>query len=170
MGLVARYKPEDIARELRRGFVTIENGMLKIFQFAGEKFVTDARLGLNISASAFPKGDYLNQTGNLRSSIAYFVYNNGILIQSEVDGNSEGVSAAISTAKSISKSGYQLIGVAGMDYASNLESKGYNVITSQRDICFVDIRRNLLKFKDELNNKGVKVGFDINDLVLTATR
>lgn len=170
MGIVPRFTDANIAKELRRGLVTIESGIIKILQFAGEKFVKDAREGTNIAASAFPKGNYQTHTANLRSSTGYFVLNNGVIIHNSLDGTPEGVAAALSVLATIPKGGYQLIGVAGMDYASNVESKGYNVITSQRDICLVDISRNLEKFKDKLNQKGVSVNFDINDLVLTATR
>jgi hypothetical protein len=68
------------------------------------------------------------------------------------------------------KEGYQLIGVAGMDYASHVESKGYNVITSQGDIALVNIERLLNKFKDRMNKKGANMDFDMDNLVLTAMR
>ena len=35
--------------------------------------------------------------------------------------------------------GIQLIGIAGMNYASFVESKGYNVISYQADVCIVDL-------------------------------
>ena len=41
--------------------------------------------------------------------------------------------------------GIQLIGIAGMDYASHVESKGYNVISYQADVCMVDLAMYLEK-------------------------
>lgn len=170
MGLVPKFTQQDIINETNKGLRIIQSGIIKILQYAGEQFVKDARLGMNINPSAFPKGDYLNHTANLRSSIGYFVLNNGTIIHSNLNGTSEGEAAATSVVATVPKEGYQLVGVAGMDYASNVESKGYNVITSQRDLCLVNITKNLMQFKDELNKLGVSVGFDINNLVLTSTR
>jgi len=62
------------------------------------------------------------------------------------------------------KHGYQLIGVAGMDYASYVESMGYNVISAQSVVAIEGLEKSLLKFKDRLNKKGVDAGFDIGDI------
>jgi hypothetical protein len=43
--------------------------------------------------------------------------------------------------------GFQLIGVAGMNYASHVESKGYNVISYQADVCMVNLGVSLEKLK-----------------------
>lgn len=170
MGITPKFKQSDILKETQKGLRTIENGIIRILQYAGEKFVKDARDGLKISPSVFPKGDYTDRTANLRSSIGYFVLNNGNIIHSEIYGTAEGIAAGRDLLATIQKSDYQLIGVAGMDYASAVESKGYNVITSQKDVCLVDISKNLERFKNRLNAKGSSADFDINDLVLTATR
>lgn len=170
MGIKPRNTNSQSAlNEIKRGYRTIENGIIKILQYAGEQFVKDARDGLNITG-AFPKGDYTDRTVNLRSSIGYFVLNNGVVVDSFIDGTAEGVAAARELLSSIPKSDYQLIGVAGMDYASYVESKGYNVITSQKDVAVVNIERLLQKFKDRVNKKGNSVDFDINNLVLTSMR
>ncbi len=171
MGITVRNtNSQAVLNETRRGLMRIENGIIKILQFAGEQFVKDARDGLNISG-AFPKGDYTDRTVNLRSSIGYFVLNNGQIIDSKIEGTAEGVAAGRELLNSIpGKSGYQLIGVAGMDYASYVESRGYNVITSQSDVAIVNIERMLQKYKDRMNAKGDSVDFDINSLVLTSIR
>ena len=51
-----------------------------------------------------------------------------------------------------------------MDYASHVESKGYNVITSQSVVALVDLKKSLIKFKDRLNKEGKIPGFDEGDL------
>lgn len=159
-----------VLNELQRGYRTIENGIIKILQYAGEQFVKDARDGMNISG-AFPKGDYTDRTVNLRSSTGYFILKDGVIINSDFQGTAEGITAARTLLAEIpNKSGYQLVGVAGMDYASYVESKGYNVITSQADIAIVNIERMLQKFKDRLNKKGANIDFDMDNLVLTSTR
>lgn len=171
MGITVRNtNSQAVLNETKRGLIKIENGIIKILQYAGEQFVKDAREGLNISG-AFPKGDYTNRTANLRSSIGYFVLNNGVIVDSNLEGTAEGIAAARELLNSIpDKSGYQLIGVAGMDYASYVESRGYNVITSQKDVAIVNIERMLQKYKDRMNAKGNAVDFDIDSLVLTSTR
>lgn len=171
MGIVPRHTNSmAVLKELNRGYRTIENGIIRILQYAGEQFVKDARDGVNISG-AFPKGDYTNHTVNLRSSIGYFILKDGEIIDSTIEGTADGVAAGRSVLDTIpNKSGYQLVGVVGMDYASYVESRGFNVITSQADIAIVNIERMLQKFKDRLNKKGANVDFDMDNLVLTATR
>lgn len=171
MGITARYKQADVNRELQRWYLSIENGIIKILQRAGEQFVRDARMAINIDASAFPKGDYLNHTTNLRSSIGYFLLKDGQVIQMNIEGTGDGRNAAMGVVSKLpNKGGYQLVGVAGMDYASYVESKGYNVITSQADIAIVNIERLLAKYRDHLNTKGAGVDFDMDDLTLTVMR
>ncbi len=166
-----KFKNVEVLKELQKGYRTIENGIIRILQRAGEQFVIDARDGMKISPSAFPKGDYENQTANLRSSVGYFVLKDGIIIDNMIEGTAEGIAAGRALLGTIpNKTGYQLIGVAGMDYASHVESKGYNVITSQADVALVNINRLLNKFKDRMNKKGAHVDFDMDNLVLTTTR
>ena len=43
----------------------------------------------------------------------------------------------------VKPTGFQLILIAGMNYASWVESKGYNVISYQADICMVDLSLHL---------------------------
>jgi hypothetical protein len=72
-------------------------------------------------------GDYLDQTGNLRSSIGYFIAKDGVIIKGQ--GTSESRSFASSIIRQYN-SGFSLIVVAGMEYAVYVEAKGYNVISS----------------------------------------
>jgi len=75
-------------------------------------------------------GDYLDQTSNLRNSIGYVVVANGKIVVSNFDGDDgDGRKLANSLAKEI-RNGYALIVVAGKNYASYVEAKGYNVISS----------------------------------------
>lgn len=182
MGITARNtNSQSVLNELKRGHRTIENGIIRILQMAGEKFVTDARDALKISGDweqriltakemtkgrTQPKwGDYLDQTGNLRSSIGYFVLNDGEIVKGEFSGTAEGIAAGRQALELVKvKRGYQLIGVAGMDYASYVESKGYNVISAQSVVAIEGLEQSLLKFKDRLNKKGVDAGFDIGDI------
>ena len=90
--------------------------------------------------------------------------NNGKIVSSKFNGTQKGMAEAIQALNDVpNKSGYQLIGVAGMDYASHVESKGYNVITSLSVVALVDLRKSLLKFKERLNKKRKVPGFDEGD-------
>lgn len=171
MGIKPKFKQIEVLKELEGGYRKIENGIIRILQYAGEQFVKDARDGMKISPSAFPKGNYQDQTANLRSSVGYFVLKDGVIIDTNFQGTAEGITAGRAALDLVpQKEGYQLIGVAGMDYASHVESKGYNVITSQGDIALVNIERLLNKFKDRMNKKGANMDFDMDNLVLTAMR
>jgi len=167
MGLTPRFTEQDIRGVLSRGLMDIEDNILKILEYVGDAFVRDARSAVNIDG-AFPKGDYTNQTSNLRSSIGYVVLKDGIIVKNGIRGDEPaGEAAARMAISTIPKSGYQLIGVAGMDYASHVEARRYNVITSQADIAILDIKKLLLKLRDEYRKKGV--GLDFSGISETAS-
>ena len=171
MGIKPKFKQIEVLKELEGGYRKIENGIIRILQYAGEQFVKDARDGMKISTKVFPKGDYKDRTVNLRSSIGYIILKDGVMVDNDFQGTAEGISAGRAALDLVpKKEGYQLVGVAGMDYASNVESKGYNVITSQGDIALVNIERLLNKFKERMNKKGANMDFDMDNLVLTAMR
>lgn len=94
------------------------------------------RVGEECVNYARTNGGYLDQTGNLRSSIGYAVVDNGKIISSKgFEQIREGVEGA-KTGKDflneiIAKhgTGISLIVVAGMNYAAYVESRGYDVIS-----------------------------------------
>lgn len=159
MGLTARFTSQDVNKSLQKDLLRIENGLLNIFARTGEKWMTEARDGVNIQG-AFPRGDYTDRSSHLRSSIAYFVLKNGQIIYGKTEGESKGISAAMDTLRDVEKSGYQLIGVAGMNYASYLENMGFNVITSQSEMAIVNITKQVNQYRDRMAGKGVDVGFE----------
>lgn len=81
--------------------------------------------------------DYKNQTGNLRSSVGYIVVLNGRVVQSagfeKVKNGGEGTKAGETYARDLAKQfdkGLVLLVVAGMNYASYVSAKGYDVLDS----------------------------------------
>lgn len=101
---------------------------IEILTRIGEKFVNDARTN----------GQYTDRTGNLRSSIGYILINEGNIIRKnfKTSGNGTDKANGLKAAKEFTdkiKSEYSkglvLIGVAGMEYALYVESKGFDVIT-----------------------------------------
>ena len=181
MGLVPRFTSADIEKDLDNVKVQVEINMISLLKRIGDIFVKDARENLNIDTSAFPsqrkvtqkemerkrmtvtpqlgQGEYLDDSANLRSSIGYLVLKNGQIVHQNMKGTSEGVSAAKVALENVPKSGLQLIGVAGMDYTSYVESKGYNVITSQATMAIVNLQRLLQKYQEAVNRIGGK--FDL---------
>lgn len=93
----------------------------------GSRCVTEAR----------DNGSYMDQTGNLRSSIGYVVVVDGQIVRKNVvdlvKNGTEGTKEAeafLERLASEHSSGICLIVVAGMNYASYVEGRGYNVLTS----------------------------------------
>ncbi len=93
-------------------------------------------IGIAFVADAKANGQYENDTGNLRSSIGYIVAKGRKVLSSSfkvVAGGNKGRSKGYFLAKSLLANNpdklIRLIVVAGMDYASILESKGRDVLT-----------------------------------------
>jgi hypothetical protein len=154
MGVKFKGNLSSITKEAERQYQAALDGMIEIMQYVGEEFMTDAKKALRLNKSLFPKGNYQDQTANLRSSIGYFILLNGRVITSKTEGNSEGTDAAKSMLQQVQKGGLQLVGVAGMDYALKVESKGYNVITSQKEVAIVDLTAML---KEYAAKRGISV-------------
>jgi DNA-binding protein YbaB len=74
--------------------------------------------------------NYIDNTGYLRGSIGYALYNNGTLVVEDYQGS--GQEAAKKTADEVAaqySDGIVAVIVAGADYAAAVESKGYDVLT-----------------------------------------
>jgi hypothetical protein len=153
MAIKPKFTYSDIEKALNAELINIEKGVIRIMRRCGEDFVNEAREAINISG-AFPKGNYHDDTENLRNSIGFFVMRDNEVVCG--DGNSD---ARVVLSQLDSKAGYTLIGVAGRDYASYVESKGYNVITSQQYVCYVNLGVMLQKFTKQLSKKGVNIDF-----------
>lgn len=79
---------------------------------------------------------YTDRTTNLRSSIGYVLYHNGVKVSSSfsahtgtTEGKKEGESFADEVASKMTQHGFNIVIVAGMHYAAYVEAKGYDVIT-----------------------------------------
>lgn len=123
MGLKPTFTQTDIRKALRENF---QNRLYLIFlrglRLVGEKAVAYAR-SLNT---------YMDQTGNLRSSIGYVIYHDGRALErnfKQVLEGSEGVAEGEKhAARQIPNRGFALVVVAGMDYALAVQTKGYDVL------------------------------------------
>ena len=126
---------KKIAKEINRA----ENDILKKLSFIGENAVNDARAN----------GDYLDHTGNLRSSIGYTILKNGETVRtSSFDRvKQEASKAEIESTKLLDElrtkfnTGFVLIVVAGMDYAVTVEARGRNVLSSSKLLAEIMAKR-----------------------------
>lgn len=118
-----------------------EDKLVIACKYAGEKFVKDAR------QFAKEQGGFGDVTGNLRSSIGYFIVKNGQVVSSLVYSDKNGTDRK--TGSNVGKqfieswpkqSGIQLVGFAGMSYASHVESRGLNVIEIQKEVALINLK------------------------------
>ena len=122
MGLTPLYTSNDVKEVFDTFVEDVEIQLIQLYAYVGEDFVNNAR---NTST-------YKDRTGNLRSSIGYVVALDGEVKIDNLEGTAEGKARAkelVQQVLSEESSGIVLIGFAGMQYASYVESKGYDVIT-----------------------------------------
>ena len=107
----------------------IEDETIKALQYVGEQAVTYAR---SIPDPEHGGQGFKDQTANLRSSIGYGLYYNGVQITASYEGTPEGTAAGQNLADRIGRetTGYALVVTAGEYYAVYVESKGRDVLTS----------------------------------------
>lgn len=168
----------DIGKSLELLSIRFENAIINRLQFIGEKFVLNAR-GKSDDIFSSGRFTYMDHTGNLRSSIRYFILKDGELygakytkagtLAKSQHSNSDFVIRPVFTkdGKLAKKQpvylgeeilnkvaqeypkGYVLLCIAGMEYAAAVESKNFDVITSSSFIVEEDLRKAL----DELEEK-----------------
>jgi len=128
MGIEANFTQAYIKKRFDAFLDQVQKQQIKRCQMLGEMCVTHAR--------TVPKEQgFEDQTGNLRSSIGYMVFVDGVAIHSfyeQVAGGSEGTKAGETLANKIGEDqkGVCLVVTAGMNYAIYLEAKGRDVLTS----------------------------------------
>ena len=129
--ITPQFNSNDIERILREKIEKYHQKVIRILRIVGEKCINEARTN----------GSYQDQTGNLRSSIGYVVLQDGKPIEKGgftptergtkkgKDGQKEGESFINKVISQYPK-GFVLVVVAGMKYASYVEARNYNVLSS----------------------------------------
>ena len=99
--------------------------------YIGEQCINEARTG----------GNYMDRTGNLRSSIGYVIVKDGQIVQQssfqQVKQGAKGTKDGETFAKQIASKfpkGICMIVVAGMNYAGSVSAKGFNVLDSSESL------------------------------------
>lgn len=122
---------DEIDRMIEEEIRKSERDIIKKLSYIGESAISEAR----------ENGDYMDQTGNLRSSVGYVILNNGKTVLENIQRSdrgtdrSTGVQVAKNFIQEISekyKNDFVLIVVAGMDYAVYVEALGRNVLSSSK--------------------------------------
>jgi hypothetical protein len=132
MALKSNFDFGRLEKETQQEADLIYERVIDSFIMAGEEFVKDARSQIQDHSM----GTYKDQTTNLRNSIGYHIYREGQLVKM----NTGRVAInPVDVQEHIKPKGIQLVGFAGMNYASHVESKGYNVISYQKDICLINL-------------------------------
>lgn len=133
-GLIPLWKKSDIRKLFDKLSERAEFVIMDLLQRTGEEFVKIARL----------EGNYIDHTGNLRSSIGYVIVKDGSIAgrnfqvseQAGTDkqtGKREGEQLAMDLVRTFTK-GYVMIGVAGMKYAVIVEAmENKDVLTRAAD-------------------------------------
>ena len=116
----------DVESYLQDQLAKREKSIIKTLNFVGITCINEARTN----------GDYIDQTGNLRSSIGYAIIQNGVVVnQSRFEQVKDGKEGKKEGAELLSDligrntQGIVLVVVAGMNYAAYVETNR-NVITS----------------------------------------
>jgi hypothetical protein len=161
MALKSNFNEGQSMRDVQKQAETLYQQIINAFINDAEQFIINARG----QAQSHAMGQYEDETANLRNSIGYYIFHNGELVIGKEPGGlagkvNEGKLSASEIAamnkqtiqEFIKPSGFQMILIAGMNYASYVESKGYNVISYQADVCMIDLALHLEKL--EVIQKG----------------
>lgn len=145
MAIKTNFTKDDVKARLDAFLDEIQRKQIARLQQLGEMCLIEARTN---------KG-YMMQTGALLSSTGYQVFVDGIAIHSKFeaasgaqsDAAAKGVNAGQTVADAIGKEtkGVCLVVVAGMNYATYVEAKGKNVLTSAEHLAERELPRMLEK-------------------------
>ncbi len=135
MALKSNFNEAQSMKEVEKQAEALYEKIINAFIYDAEAFIVSARGQVQDHAM----GTYKDQTTNLRNSIGYFIFHNGELVHEK----NEIVTNKAKVEEFIKPTGFQLILIAGMNYASYVESKGYNVISYQADVCMIDLALHL---------------------------
>ena len=130
----------EIDREIEAAIKRLEKAVIHTLRVVGEKGIIHARSlpsPKGTAAIAPHQPNYIDWTGNLRSSIGYVIVKDGSIIADggfkAENGGTDGARTGREYAETLAmqiREGFALIVVAGMSYASYVTNKGYDVIDS----------------------------------------
>lgn len=161
MGMKDKTNWSLVDSEIRTKLIEEYNRKAVTFlQQLGERVVKYARNDESIARH------YTDRTGNLRNSIGYVVVQGGRVVSESFkgntppaagysggDGRSIGRAYALTVAQGLPSTKTYLVWVAGMEYASYVEARGYDVIQGSGDWIEANEQKEKDKFKRYLLSK-----------------
>jgi hypothetical protein len=163
--MVPKIKPkftkQDIDKYVKDRITAIENAIVSMLQKIGEDFVSNGR----------NMGAYRDQTGNLRSSVGYVILKYSLQLHkggfvkitakkkpgAKLIETISGAKAGDLLVEQLKKefaekyrNAIVLVGVAGMDYAIFVESKGLDVITGSSQIAAVQLKESVERLRSKI--------------------
>lgn len=128
MAIKPSFKISDIQKRFEAFANAIEAEQIKSLEMLGEMCVTHAK-------ELPPEIGFGDITANLRSSMGYGIFKDGIAIRysyEQVKQGEQGVEVGRQLAEDIGRTteGLALVVTAGMNYAIHVEAKGRDVLTS----------------------------------------
>jgi len=151
MAIKPNFTQADVQKRFNKFLEVVERRQIDRLKMLGEMCITRAR---EIPASI----GFTDQTGNLRSSIGYTIFNDGVAIHEsfeQVKEGAEGVATGRMIAEKIGDryqgKGLVLVVVAGMNYAIYLEAKGRDVLTSAEQLAQQELPRMLSELVSNIN-------------------
>lgn len=153
MGIRLTTSIDEIDKEISDVLYKVNKDIIRVLSYVGERCVKEAR-------DRTQEESWFDQTGNLRSSIGYVIYHNGIRINSSsfdvVKNGSEGKGTGESLADDIASkypTGYVLVVVAGMSYADYVEAKdNKNVLASSYSLANELVPKMMEELKQRISN------------------
>lgn len=123
--MIPKFTTKQLEEQVINWFSQNERKFIIALGYIGEEFVNSAR----------SVNTYLDQTGNLRSSIGYVIAKNGRILKrnyKQVGDGNKGVTEGLNLADKATAehpTGIVLIVTAGMNYAIYVETMGFDVLT-----------------------------------------
>jgi len=149
MPIEPKFTRADVKNRYDAFIEAIVRRQIERMQYLGEMCITHAR-------TIPPEVGFHDVTGNLRASMGYMVFVNGIAVRDNYPGGSaEGVARGRELAKKIGStytSGIVLVVTAGMNYAVAVESRGRDVLTSAEVMAKQELPRMIEELKRNINN------------------
>lgn len=151
MGIEAKFTRSDVKKAYDNFVDGIKRQQINRLQMLGEMCVNHAR-------SVPMEQGFQDQTGNLRSSIGYMVFVDGVAVHSmfeQIKEGAQGVKAGEALAQRVGErnpQGVCLVVTAGMNYALYVESKGHDVITTAEHLAQRELPRMLEKLVSQIKD------------------
>ncbi|MFV0501720.1 MAG: hypothetical protein ACK5MH_09050 [Bacteroidales bacterium] len=147
---------KQIESYLKQCSEQVHKETVRVLSYIGERCIIEAR-------DRSQKESWIDRTGNLRSSVGYVIVANGEIVAmsdfKQVNDGSEGIYRGERYARTIAawhRTGYALIVVAGMSYASFVEAMENKVVLASAETLAMkivpEIMNELKKRIEEIYN------------------